>query len=97
MALIEQQDNEIRGRFYVKEDSEYLAQMVYVWAGTDKIIIEHTEVSEKLKGQGIGVKMLEELVKWARDKGIKIIPVCPFAKAMMDKKPEEYQDVLYHQ
>ncbi|OJW81862.1 MAG: GNAT family N-acetyltransferase [Bacteroidetes bacterium 46-16] len=94
---IEQEDNGLKGRFYIKEDDEYPAQMVYLWAGKEKIIIEHTEVDEKYKGQGVGMKLLAELVAWARKEQVKIIPLCPFAKAAMEKRAEEYKDVLYHQ
>jgi len=96
MATIAHEDNGINGRFFIKENDEDLAQMVYIWSGKDKIIIEHTEVNEKLKGQNIGAKLLGELVSWVRSQNIKIIPVCPFAKAMMEKKAEDYKDVMYH-
>lgn len=95
MVLIEHEDNGTRGRFYLKEGEEYLAQMVYIWSGKDKIIVEHTEVDERLKGQSVGTQLLNELAKWVREQGIKVIPVCPFVKAVVEKKPDEYQDILY--
>ncbi len=67
--------------------------MVYVMAGPKKMIIEHTEVDEKLKGQGVGVRMLERLVDFVRMENIKVIPLCPFAKATFRKR-EDLQDVL---
>lgn len=95
MVLIEHEDNGTRGRFYVKEGEEYLAQMVYIWSGKDKIIVEHTEVDERLKGQSVGTQLLHELAKWVREQDIKVIPVCPFVKTMVEKKPDEYNDILY--
>jgi len=59
---IKQEDSGKKGKFYVEIDGEQKAEMIYSYAGNDKIIIEHTEVSEKLKGQGIGYKLLEEVV-----------------------------------
>lgn len=67
--------------------------MVYVMAGAKKIIIEHTEVDESLKGQGVGAKLLEALVDFVRTEGIKVIPLCPFANATF-KKRTDLQDVL---
>lgn len=96
MHEIQQEDNGKKGRFFVKENEVYLAEMVYSWSGDRNIIIEHTEVDERLKGQGIGMKLLNELVAWAREKELKIIPVCPFAKSIMMKNPEAYKDILYH-
>ena len=82
-----------RGSFYLKESNTRLAEMVYVMAGPKKMIIEHTEVNESLKGQGIGMNLLQELVEHVRKEGIKVIPLCPFAKAMFQKK-EVLRDVL---
>ena len=67
--------------------------MVYVMAGPKKMIIEHTEVDESLKGQGIGTKLLDQLVAYVRKEEIKVIPLCPFAKAIF-KKNQELRDVL---
>ena len=38
----------------------------------------HTYVDSNYKGQGIAKKLLEELVKNAREQGVKILPVCSF-------------------
>ena len=82
-----------RGSFYMEKEGERLAAMVYVLAGPQKLIIEHTEVSEKLKGKGVGAKLLEQLVDFVRKENIKVIPLCPFAKATFRKR-EDLRDVL---
>ena len=60
----------------------------------NKIRIDHTNVSEKLKGQGVGNKLVKRVVDFAREENKKIIPLCPFAKAEFEKN-KEYEDVLY--
>ena len=82
-----------RGRFYIEEDGKRLALMTYSKAGADKIIIEHTEVDASLKGEGIGRDLVAEGVKYARENDLKIIPLCPFAKAEFEKH-DDYTDVL---
>lgn len=82
-----------RGSFYLEEGAKRFAEMVYVMAGPKKMIIEHTEVDDSLQGQGVGLKLLKELVEYVRKEEVKVIPLCPFAKAMFKKK-EELQDVL---
>ncbi len=67
--------------------------MTYSKAGADKIIIDHTEVSEELKGQGAGKKLVAAAVEKARKEGFKILPLCPFAKATI-QKDASLQDVL---
>lgn len=67
--------------------------MVYVMAGSKRMIIEHTEVDESLKGKGVGAKLLEALVDFVRREGIKVVPLCPFASATF-KKRADLRDVL---
>lgn len=82
---IEHENNTKNGSFYIDIDGHRLAEMTYVWAGSAQIIIDHTEVSEKLKGQGAGKQLVTAAVNWARETGLKIIPLCPFAKSVFDK------------
>ena len=90
---IKQEDNGKKGKFFVELDGKQEAEMTYTYAGSDKIIIDHTEVSQKLKGQGVGYKLVEAAVDFMRDKGLKVIPLCPFAAAVFKKK-HEYSDRL---
>lgn len=92
MEVLHNKDDR-KGFFYVMQEDEILARMDYVWAGTDRIIIEHTAVSDKLRGKGAGKKMVEAAVDFAREGGIKIVPLCPFAKSVFEKVPA-YSDVL---
>lgn len=90
---IQHQDDQKKGSFYIDLEGERVAEMTYVWAGADKFIIDHTEVSPKLKGMNIGKQLVMAAVKMAREKGLKIIPVCPFAKSVFDRV-EDIRDVL---
>lgn len=83
-----------KGLFFVQQEGNLLAEMVYTKPAADKMIIEHTEVSEELKGQHVGYLLLQTAVEYARTHNLKIIPLCPFANAVFRKKPE-YADVLY--
>jgi predicted GNAT family acetyltransferase len=82
-----------KGAFLIKENNQRLAEMTYSKAGENLIIIDHTEVSDALRGKGAGKKLVDEAVDYARKNGIKIIPLCPFAKSVFDRSPE-YNDVL---
>ena len=86
-------DDKKNGKFFVSQGSKVLAEMTYVWAGEDKIIIDHTDVKPELNGKGAGKQLLFKAVEFARKNNIKIIPLCPFAKSMFDKL-EEIRDVL---
>ena len=79
--------------FIYEVDEKRLAQMVYMMSDPQKMVILHTEVDESLKGLSIGKKLQTALVEFARANHIKVVPVCPFARAMF-RKIKEWQDVL---
>lgn len=83
-----------KGMFFVEVDGNILAEMVYSMPSPEKMIIEHTEVSDELVGKNVGYQLVHTAVEYARTHNIKIVPMCPFANAVFKKKPE-YADVLY--
>jgi predicted GNAT family acetyltransferase len=54
----------------------------------------HTEVDKILAGKGIGRKLVEAVVNYARENSISIRATCPYAKKVLDNSPE-FADV-YH-
>jgi uncharacterized protein len=90
---IQQFNRESKGFFKALEGETEAGRMTYSWAGTNKFIIDHTEVNPEFKGKGVGNKLLLEAVKYARANRLKIIPLCPFAKSMFDRK-KALHDVL---
>lgn len=93
MLEIKHKDDGKKGEFYIGDNQQHLAEMVYSWAGESIFIIEHTEVADSLRGQGVGNKLLDRAVALARDKNLKIIPLCPFAKSIF-AKDSSIHDVL---
>jgi uncharacterized protein len=81
-----------RGAFFVERDGERLAEMTYTVAGS-RVIIDHTDVDERLRGTGTGAKLVQAAVEWARKENVLLMPLCPFARSVFDKTPE-YSDVL---
>ncbi|MBZ9730252.1 N-acetyltransferase [Salegentibacter sp. JZCK2] len=90
---IEQNDEGRKGFFQALKDQKQAGKMTYTWAGTRKFIIDHTEVDSNFKGEGVGKKMVESAVDFAKENKLKVIPLCPFAKNVIEKNPE-FQEVL---
>ncbi|MEO0818137.1 MAG: GNAT family N-acetyltransferase [Pseudomonadota bacterium] len=91
---IAREDRETNGRWVARiEGIAGEAEMTYSKAGASRIIIDHTGVPDTMGGMGVGKKLVEAAVLAARAEGFKIIPLCPFAKATLDKTPE-WQDVV---
>lgn len=80
-------------KFYINdEQGKQIAEIVFVPTGENLAIIEHTDVDESLKGQGIGKQLVAKVVEKMRREKRKIIPLCPFAKHEFDKT-REYDDI----
>ena len=64
--------------FYIyDENKEILARLEYK-RNDNVLIFDHTVVSDKLKGQGIAQKLLDEAVDYARKNNFKVHPVCSY-------------------
>lgn len=90
---IEHQQAASTGAFFLQQGEERIAEMTYSRTNPTLVIIDHTHVDERLKGQGMGRQLLDALVIWARETQTKVVALCPFAKSQFDKDPS-IRDVL---
>ena len=90
---IQRIDDGKKGKFFIEKDGLEVAEMTYTMAGKTRLIIDHTGVDESLRGTGAGKKLVKAGVEFARINNLTVLPLCPFAKAIIDKTPE-FQDVL---
>ena len=81
-----------KGAFVIKRDHERIAELTYEREG-DTINIDHTEVDQSLRGQGVGEQLVEEAVKFARENDMKITATCPYASKKLSRN-SEYSDVF---
>ncbi|QDH21580.1 GNAT family N-acetyltransferase [Saccharibacillus brassicae] len=88
MANIEQQEQS----FVMTEDGKEVGKVTYMPREDGVWMIDHTFVAESMRGQHAGEKLVGKVVEAARENGVKIDPVCPFAAALFERK-EEYNDV----
>jgi uncharacterized protein len=82
-----------KGGRYVTGAEDPKAMMTFSRASPKLIIIDHTEVPDVYRGQGIGARLAAHAIEEARKGGWKIIPLCPFMKAQVERHPE-WQDVI---
>lgn len=85
-------NNPSRHRFEIELDNGEFAFAAYnLLPGA--IRFYHTEVPESHGGQGLGTALVRAGLAAARERGLKVIPTCPFFRAYLKKHPEE-QDLL---
>lgn len=73
-------------RFEVRSGS-LLSKLDYR-LGRTTIALVHTEVPEELQGQGIGSELVQGAMNHAKEKGLKVLPYCPFVAAYLSRHPE---------
>jgi predicted GNAT family acetyltransferase len=71
-----------------------MAFMDLLLTETGKVVIKHTEVDPSLGGQGIGKSLLEAVAEFCRSNEYRILAVCPFAKNLMYRYPDQYKDLI---
>jgi uncharacterized protein len=85
-------DSNGKGAFVIGEGNDRVAEMAIGISGGNMTVF-HTEVSDKLKGQGVAAKLLSTMVQYARDNNLKVIALCPYVSAQFKRHPEQYQDI----
>ena len=85
-------DNPERRRFEVDLGNGSLAIAEYTLPA-GRIMFTHTEVPREFEGQGLGTMLIRAGLSAARERGLQVIPICPFFAAYIRKHAEE-QDLL---
>jgi uncharacterized protein len=87
------QINQGTNKFYIgTEETSPTAEITYQKDANGNIIVEHTYVSDSLRGQGIAGQLMDRVVSHAKQEETKIIPECSYAKGYIEKN--NLQDVL---
>jgi predicted GNAT family acetyltransferase len=82
-----------KGLIEMWKGGDCFARMTYSRLDPNNIIVDHTAVDPKAKGKGAGKRIVMEMVEWARKNNQKVLPLCPFTKAIIEKHPETH-DIL---
>ncbi len=90
---VKQRESGEDGAFFIEQNGREVADLTYFWDGDQRIVLAHSEVAEELRGQGAGKQLVAAAVEFARERGITLVPICPYAKSVIERVPE-YQDVL---
>lgn len=91
---IRQTEVDNKGSFTARDGDRQAGQSTYSRLSPSVIIVNHTEVAPEFEGRGVGKALVAEEVAWARREGQKIMPLCPFTKAIFERTPA-YADVWY--
>ena len=88
MINIEHHSNE--GIFIAREEGKEIGNLEYEREGR---IMTITHTRSFAPGRGLGRLLVAAAIDYAREQGMKIVPLCSFAKALMEKI-DEYRDLM---
>lgn len=86
------QDNAAAGRLEVHLEGDVaFAEYRLLQSG---IMFPHTVVPQAFEGRGVGGALVREGMRIARERGLKVIPVCTFFAGYMASHPE-FHDLVH--
>lgn len=80
-------DHEERKRFELQA-GDITAFVDYIINKKGVIYLTHTEVPKEAEGQGFAKELLENVFKEIEERKLELVPICPFVKAYLQRKPE---------
>ena len=73
----------------------YLSKLDYIQDGKN-FVITHVGVHPELRGQGVAGRLVQVSLEYAKEKSLRVIPMCSYAAAYMRRHPE-YAELMDQQ
>jgi predicted GNAT family acetyltransferase len=71
--------------FVLRIDGERFGFLEFTRPDGGVMRIEHVEVDPELRGTGLGRQLVEKAVGFARDNDLKVVPICSYARAVIQR------------
>ena len=84
-------DNRAEQEFTLEVDGERAVAAYQLYG--DEIVFTHTVVPPAIEGRGVGSRLIRVALDSARDRGLKVVPQCPFVADFIRKHPG-YRDLV---
>lgn len=85
--LIQHEDNGYRGCFFTEIKRKRVAELHYVWSGSERIIIDHSVIRDHSTTKGYAKHLVQEAVQFAEENGLGIVALCPITHRIMKSIP----------
>ncbi|MDH6708384.1 putative GNAT family acetyltransferase [Kitasatospora sp. MAA19] len=85
-------DNPDRSRFEITDDGE-LAGFAEYFRHENEIAFIHTEIDPAFAGRGLAGVLARAALDSARERGLAVLPYCPFIRGWLGKHPD-YVDLV---
>lgn len=86
------QHNIAEQRFEVVIDG-LMSEVTYKADPEGNLRVIHSGVPRQLEGRGIAAALTKSLLEYAKSNSVKVIPICPYTRAYIEKHPE-YKELV---
>ena len=90
---VEHEDGAGHGRYFIALPGGLEAEMTYRKIGDNVIAIDHTYTPPEFRGRNIAFLMISASIADAREKGLRIKPLCSYA-VIQFRRHAEWGDLL---
>jgi uncharacterized protein len=80
-------DRPERHRFEITAEGQPAGFADYQLHG-DSITFTHTEIDEAYEGKGLGSVLVRHALDSARERGLAVLPLCPFVRSWIARHPD---------
>lgn len=77
-----------KGVVTAQENGKDVGELTFKLMQAEVMMIAHTLVFEGNEGKGIGKLLVQKAIEYAQEQHLKILPLCSFARAYIERKPE---------
>jgi predicted GNAT family acetyltransferase len=81
-------DNPADERYELWVGDEPAGQIVYRLR-ENAVALIHTEVADAFEGHGLGGKLVSGALADIRERGLRLIPICPFVRSYLERHPDQ--------
>ncbi len=86
-AALSVRDNPAELRYELTRDGEVLGFIRYR-REPDAVVLVHTDVDPAYERQGLGSFLVAGALEDLRERGLRVVPLCPFVRAYLRDHPE---------
>ena len=86
-------DNPEERRYEALLDGK-LAGFIQYRLQNGRMAMVHAEVEPAYEGQGVGSEMAKVALADVRERGLKLVPLCPFIASYVRRHPDRYLDLV---
>lgn len=83
-----------RSRYEASADGKVVGFSAYHLIDKGVYALPHVEVDSAFEGRGVASLLMRESLDHIRESGLKVVPICPFARAYIEKNPS-YSDLVH--